>query len=76
MMIWGSDREGTRQQSGDLSSGNVYAMFFTKEAFDRFKLSKEEFSLVKEQEEKLEKEKKDSTDKAKLKGKKGKENGG
>ena len=73
MMIWGSDREGTRQQSGDLSSGNVYAMFFTKEAFDRFKLSKEEFSLVKEQEEKLEKEKKDSTDKAKLKGKKGKE---
>ena len=30
MMIWGSDREGTRQQSGDLSSNDVYGMFFTK----------------------------------------------
>lgn len=58
MMIWGSDREGTRQQSGDLTSGDVYAMFFTKAAYDRFLLSKEDFALIKEQEEKQEKEKK------------------
>jgi len=65
MMIWGSDREGARQQGGDLISGNVYGMFFSKEAFDRFSLSKEDFALVKEKEDKLKKEKKDSTEKVK-----------
>jgi tricorn protease len=72
MMIWGSDREGTRQQGGDLFSGDVYGMFFTKAAFDRFNLTKEEFALVKEQEEKQEKEKKEAEEKAKGE-KKGKE---
>ena len=62
MMIWGSDRDGTRQQGGDLSSSDVYGMFFTKAAFDRFKLSKEELALVKEQEDK---DKKDADDKKK-----------
>jgi tricorn protease len=69
MMIWGSDREGTREQGGGLFSGDVYGMFFTKDAFDRFKLTKEEFSLVKEQEEK---EKKEAEEKKKNE-KKGKE---
>jgi tricorn protease len=59
VMIWGSDLEGTRQQSGDLASGNVYAMFFTRETADRFSLSKEEFALLKEQEGKKDKEKKE-----------------
>jgi len=58
MMIWGCDREGTRQQSGDLTTGDVYAMFFTKAAYDRFLLSKDDLALVKEQEEKQEKDKK------------------
>ena len=62
MMIWGSDREGTRQQSGEPSSADVYAMYFTKASYDRSKLSKEEFALLKEQEEK---EKKEADDKAK-----------
>ena len=65
LMIWGSDREGTRQQGGDTTSGDVYALFFSKAAFDRFKLSKEELALLKEQEEKAEKEKKEAEDKAK-----------
>jgi Tol biopolymer transport system component/C-terminal processing protease CtpA/Prc len=65
MMIWGSDREGTRQQGGGLFSGDVYGMFFTKAAFDRFNLSKEEFSLLKEQEEKQDKKKKEAEEKAK-----------
>ncbi|MDP4282368.1 MAG: S41 family peptidase [Bacteroidota bacterium] len=65
MMIWGSDREGTRQQGGGIVSADVYGMFFTKAAFDRFKLSKEELSLLKEQEEKLEKDKKQAEEKKK-----------
>lgn len=70
MMIWGSDREGTLAQGGYLTSGNVYAMFFTQEAYDRFNLSKEEFALLKEQEEKEKKEKKDAEEKDKAKNKK------
>jgi Tol biopolymer transport system component len=68
MMIWGSDRGGARQQSGDLTSGDVYGMFFTRAAFDRFKLTKEEFALVKEQEEK-EKKKEEEKKKDEKKGK-------
>ncbi len=72
-MIWGSTREGARQQSGDSISGDVYAMFFTRAAFDRFRLSKEEFALLKEQEDE-EKKKKDAEaeSKDKDKGKKDK----
>ena len=56
MMIWYSDRQGTLQQGGGTSSGDIYGLFFSKEAFDRFKLNKEEFSLLKEQEEKKKKD--------------------
>jgi len=59
-MIWASDREGTREQGGGLSSGDVYAMFFSQAAWDRFRLTKEEEALVKEAEEKA--AKKDSDD--------------
>ena len=59
MMIWGSDREGALGQGGRSITGDVYGMFFTKEAFDRWKLSKEDFALLKEQ------EKKDAPDKGK-----------
>ncbi|MDP4149604.1 MAG: S41 family peptidase [Bacteroidota bacterium] len=58
MMIWGSDRNGARQQAGYSLTGDVFGMFFTKDAFDRFKLSKEDFALLKEVEEKKEKDKK------------------
>ena len=64
-MIWGSDREGTREQGGGLVTADVYGLFLTKEAFDRFNLSKEEFALLKEQEDKQEKDKKEAEDKAK-----------
>jgi tricorn protease len=50
MMIWGSDREGARQQAGYAITADVYGMFFTKDEFDRFKLTKEELALVKEAE--------------------------
>jgi len=61
MMIWFSDRNGTRAEGGYLSSSDVFGMFFSKEAFDRFLLSKEEFALLKEQEEKKDKDKKDDS---------------
>jgi Tol biopolymer transport system component len=51
-MIWGSNREGTRGQGGGLVSGDVYAMFFSHAAWDRFHLTKEELALAKEKEEK------------------------
>ena len=62
MMIWGSDREGARNQAGDPQQGDVYGMYFTKAFYDRAKLSKEEFALLREQEDK---EKKDADEKAK-----------
>ena len=49
MMIWGSSREGALSQGGGSVSGDVFAMYFTKAAYDRSRLSKEEFALVKEQ---------------------------
>jgi C-terminal processing protease CtpA/Prc len=52
MLIWGSDREGARQQAGYAITADVYGMFFSKDAFDRFKLTKEELALVKEAEAK------------------------
>ncbi|MEJ2215267.1 MAG: S41 family peptidase [Gemmatimonadota bacterium] len=61
-MIWGSDREGTLNQGGGLSSGDVYAMFFTRAAWDRFRLTKEELGLVKEKEEKAADAGKEKTD--------------
>lgn len=74
MMIWGSDKYGTRSQGGNLSSGDVMALFFTKGAFDRFNLTKEEYALLKDQEGKTDKdkEKKEADSKAKG-GRKGKE---
>lgn len=52
-MIWFSNRDGLR--SAAMSGGgtaDVYAMFFTQDAWDRFRLSKEELTLQKEIEDK------------------------
>jgi C-terminal processing protease CtpA/Prc len=62
MMIWGSDNKGARAQGGGAVSWDVYGMFFSKEAFDRFNLTKEEFALLKEQEEEKKKEEKEDKD--------------
>jgi tricorn protease len=52
MMIWGSNRQGTRLENGFVNSSDVFGMFFTQEGFDRYNLSKEELDLLKEKEEK------------------------
>lgn len=44
-MIWGSDREATRAEDSSPASGDVYELFFTKAAWDKFRLTKEEFAL-------------------------------
>ncbi len=73
MMLWFSDRDGMKNHGSWGGESDVYGMFFTQEAFDRFNLSKEDFALVKEQEEKDKKDgdkskeddKKDKKDEAK-----------
>lgn len=51
-MIYGSTREANKSEQGRTNSGDVYAMFFTKAAFDEFNLSEEEAELAKELKEK------------------------
>ena len=57
-MLWFSDRDGLARQRRRrrLSQGDVYAMFFTQKAYDRFKLSKAEFEIVKKAEDDAKKE--------------------
>ncbi|HSW28397.1 MAG TPA: S41 family peptidase [Longimicrobiales bacterium] len=52
-LIWQSNRDGLKSvaQSG-ASQSDVYAMFLTQDAWDRFRLTKEEYTLLKEMEEK------------------------
>src|SRR5690606_19031709 len=58
-MLWLSNRDGMRAMA--MSGGNqwdAYAMFFTAEAWDRFRLTEEELELLQEAEKK-DSEKKD-----------------
>ena len=64
-LLWVTDRDGKRplalQGAREL---DVYAMFFDQDAYDRYKLTKDDFTLLKEKEEKEKEEaKKDSTKK-------------
>ncbi|MBK6620726.1 MAG: PD40 domain-containing protein [Saprospirales bacterium] len=56
MMLWVSDRDGMKNDASWGGQLDAYAMFFTQEAYDRFKLSKEDFAILteKEKEEKEE----------------------
>jgi len=51
-MIWQSNRDGLKSvaQSGNAQK-DVYALFFSQDAFDKFNLSKEDYALLKEIEE-------------------------
>lgn len=60
-LLWTSDKEGKKPLAYQgAREVDVYAMFFDKDAYDRFKLNKEDFALLKEKEDKEAKEKKDS----------------
>jgi tricorn protease len=60
-MIWLSNRDGLKSvaQTGQTQQ-DVYGMFFDRDAWERFKLTKDEFALVKEADDKLAKTKADS----------------
>ena len=61
-MLWFSNRDGLKSvaQSGGAQQ-DAYAMFFTRDAWDRYRLTKEEYALVKEMEDKAQKPKPDTT---------------
>ncbi len=62
-MLWFSNRDGMRSAAQSAQTQlDAYGLFFTQEAWDRFRLTKEELALVKEAEEKKDKEKKDKAD--------------
>ncbi|TAK36846.1 MAG: peptidase S41 [Saprospiraceae bacterium] len=64
MMMWFSDRDGMKNDASWGGELDAYGMFFTQEAYDKYKLDEEEFELGKEPEnddKKKEEEKKDST---------------
>ncbi len=75
MVVWTTDRQGLRNAAQQSSTFDVYAAFLTQEAWDRYHLNKEEFALLKDQEDKAkngdkdkEKDKKDEAkDKEKAK---------
>lgn len=68
-MIWVSNRNGLKSYATSGSSQrDVYAMFFTQEAYDQFQMSKEDFELMKAIEKETKKkdaDKKEDKDKEK-----------
>lgn len=65
-ILWFSNRDGLKSvaQAGSAQS-DAYAMFLTQDAWDRYRLTKEEFALVKEAEDKKEKDKAKAKDASK-----------
>lgn len=68
-MIWVTDKRGYRSHGSWGSQEDVYVQFFTKKAYDDFKLSKEEKEII-EEAEKAKKEDEKKQDKKKDNGKK------
>ncbi|RYF81720.1 MAG: peptidase S41, partial [Chitinophagaceae bacterium] len=64
-LLWATDRDGKKPLAVQgASEVDIYAMFFDQEAYDKFKLTKDEFALAKEREDKEKEEaKKDTTNK-------------
>lgn len=63
MMIWQSSRDGMKNVASHGSQGDIYGLFFTKAAYDRFKMKKEEYQLAKDKDK--DKDKTKSKDSAK-----------
>lgn len=72
-MIWESDRAGYRSHGSWGAESDVYIMFFDLEAYERFRLNKEELALVKEKEDKEKEEEKQDNKKKEKKEKSEKE---
>ena len=63
LMTWASTRQSGRMENAFPNQMDVFAMFFSKEAFDKFNLSTADFELYKELEKEKNKEKEDSNEK-------------
>ncbi len=63
MMIWASDMMGYRSHGSWGSEYDIYGMFFNQKTFDRFKLSKSDYELLKEREKKIKKKQKKNNQK-------------
>lgn len=57
MVYWATDREGYRNLNQQSATLDIHGLFLTQKAFDRHQLTKEEFALVKEREDKEAKDK-------------------
>src|ERR1043165_4415304 len=68
MMLWFSDRDGMKNHGSWGASRDVYGMYFTQDAYDRFRLSEVDYKLLKEREDKDKDKAKDdkADDKSKL----------
>jgi len=61
-LLWVTDRNGKKPLAFQgATEVDVYAMFFDQEAYDKFKLTKDEFTLAKEREDKEKEEAKKDT---------------
>lgn len=58
--LWVSDRMGLHG-TGGVAQTDIYAMYLTREAWDRFRLDKTEYALLKEKESEQEKGKEEAT---------------
>lgn len=67
MMIWFSDRQGMRSHGSWGAQMDVYAMFFNREAWDKFKLTEEEKKLLDEDDEEKDADGDDDEDESKNK---------
>jgi tricorn protease len=53
MLVWNSNREGLRAQAASGGTqADVFALFLTQDAYDKYRLNKEEYALWKEADEK------------------------
>ncbi|MGZ8538759.1 MAG: S41 family peptidase, partial [Flavisolibacter sp.] len=63
-LLWATDRDGKKPLAlQGARESDIYAMFFDQDAYDKFKLTKDEFSLEKEREDKEKEEAKKDTSK-------------
>jgi Tol biopolymer transport system component/C-terminal processing protease CtpA/Prc len=63
-LLWTTDRDGKKPLAFQgAREVDIYAMFFDQDAYDRFKLTKDEFALLKEKEDKEKDEAKKDTSK-------------
>jgi tricorn protease len=65
MMLWFSGRDGMKNHASHGAEADAYAMFFTQEAYDKFRLNEEEYNLLKEEEKEEEKDDKEKEDEKK-----------